>query len=141
IENLPEGPGLVIYYHGAIPLDYLFFIARLYVTQRKICCSVVDRFVFKIPGFRRLLEKLFMNCTKEDCYSALKTYLLGVAPGGTREGLYSNSDYPIVWAKRIGFAQLAIDTKVVTWNHFIMEHTLRGCTCWWIIGNVTNTLA
>ncbi|KAF7246262.1 Transmembrane protein 68 [Varanus komodoensis] len=113
IENLPEGSGLIIYYHGAIPLDYIFFIARLYLVQKRLCHSVVDRFAKKFPGYQILFEKLSMiTGTKEACLSVLKCNLLGVSPGGTREALFSDENYKMIWAKRIGFAQLAIDAKV-----------------------------
>lgn len=49
-ENLPDGPGLVIYYHGAIPVDYLYFLNRLFVLKHRLCYSVADEFVFKLPG-------------------------------------------------------------------------------------------
>lgn len=51
VENLPEGPGLIIYYHAALPIDYIFFLARIFFLKNKLCCyTVVDHFVFKLPG-------------------------------------------------------------------------------------------
>ncbi|XP_062986805.1 DGAT1/2-independent enzyme synthesizing storage lipids-like [Elgaria multicarinata webbii] len=113
IKNLPEGPGLIIYYHGGIPLDYIFLIARLYLRKERFCHSVVDRFVLKFPGCQKLFEKLCMDIgTKETCLSVLKHNLLGISPGGTREALFSDENYTLIWAKRKGFAQVAIDAKV-----------------------------
>uniref|UniRef100_A0ACB8FDX8 Uncharacterized protein n=1 Tax=Sphaerodactylus townsendi TaxID=933632 RepID=A0ACB8FDX8_9SAUR len=99
-ENIPQGPGLIVYYHGAIPIDYSFFFAsRLVMGQR--CYSVVDYFLFRTPGSR------------EECLKILKDgHLLGISPGGVREALFSNNNYKLLWSNRTGFAQLAIDAKV-----------------------------
>ncbi|KAH0617705.1 hypothetical protein JD844_016203, partial [Phrynosoma platyrhinos] len=75
IENIPEGPAVLVYYHGAIAIDYYFFIFTLY----------------------RITEG----------------HLLGIAPGGIREQDYSDNTYKLVWGKRNGFAQVAIDAKVL----------------------------
>ncbi|XP_072855032.2 DGAT1/2-independent enzyme synthesizing storage lipids-like [Pogona vitticeps] len=114
IENLPEGPGLLIYYHAALPLDYIFFLSRLFLQKKIHCRTVVDRFAFKLPGLKRLLlQLLMMTGTKDDCLSVLKEgHLLAISPGGTREALFSDETYKILWGKRTGFAQLAIDAKV-----------------------------
>ncbi|XP_053874603.1 transmembrane protein 68-like isoform X2 [Malaclemys terrapin pileata] len=53
IEKIPEGPGLIVYYHGAIPLDYCFFISNLYIQTGRLCYSAVDRFFAKLPGGSR----------------------------------------------------------------------------------------
>ncbi|KTG42387.1 hypothetical protein cypCar_00011350, partial [Cyprinus carpio] len=37
---------------------------------------------------------------------------LGISPGGVREALFSDETYPLLWGKRKGFAQVAIDSKV-----------------------------
>lgn len=50
VENLPEGPGIVVYYHGAIPIDYLYFLSRLFLWKKRLCLSVADHFVFRLPG-------------------------------------------------------------------------------------------
>lgn len=56
-----------------------------------------------------------MHGPKEVCVSALKKgYLLAISPGGVREALFSDETYAIMWGNRKGFAQVAIDAKVVS---------------------------
>lgn len=56
-----------------------------------------------------------MHGPKEECVSALKKgCLLAIAPGGVREALFSDETYNIIWGNRKGFAQVAIDAKVVS---------------------------
>lgn len=59
-----------------------------------------------------------MHGPKEVCVSALKKgYLLAISPGGLREALFSDETYPIMWGNRKGFAQVAIDAKVVSMKY------------------------
>ncbi|KAM9102203.1 DGAT1/2-independent enzyme synthesizing storage lipids isoform 3-T3 [Sarcophilus harrisii] len=86
IEKIPEeGPALIIFYHGAIPIDYYYFMARIFIHTGRTCRVVADHFVFKIPA---------------------------ISPGGVREALLSDETYSIIWGDRKGFAQVAIDAKV-----------------------------
>ncbi|NXX85048.1 TMM68 protein, partial [Urocolius indicus] len=114
VENLPEGPGILVYYHGAIPVDYLYFLSRLFLWKKRLCMSVADHFVFRLPGLRLLLEVTgVMPGSREECLVALKNgYLVSISPGGVREALFSNESYQLVWGKRKGFAQVALDAKV-----------------------------
>ncbi|NXC41596.1 TMM68 protein, partial [Penelope pileata] len=114
VENLPEGPGIVVYYHGAIPIDYLYFLSRLFLWKKRICLSVADHFVFRLPGLKLLLGVTgVMPGTREKCLSALKNgYLVSISPGGVREALFSDESYQLIWGNRKGFAQIALDAKV-----------------------------
>ncbi|XP_061851346.1 transmembrane protein 68 isoform X2 [Colius striatus] len=114
VENLPEGPGILVYYHGAIPIDCLYFLSRLFLWKKRICLSVADHFVFRLPGLRLLLEVTgVMPGSREKCLVALKNgYLVSISPGGVREALFSDESYQLVWGKRKGFAQVALDAKV-----------------------------
>ncbi|XP_062987374.1 DGAT1/2-independent enzyme synthesizing storage lipids-like [Elgaria multicarinata webbii] len=112
IENLPEGPALIIYYHGVLSLDYIFFALRLYLLKKRFCHSVVHKIIMKIPGLRKGFERLHLITTKEACLSALQCDLLGIAPGGAQEGLLSDENYSVIWGKHTGFAQVAIEAKV-----------------------------
>ncbi|XP_059580071.1 monoacylglycerol/Diacylglycerol O-acyltransferase isoform X1 [Alligator mississippiensis] len=114
LENIPEGPGVVIFYHGAIPVDYIFFVARYFILTHRMCVSVVDHVLHKLPGFKLLLEFLkVLHGTREECMNALKNgELVGIAPGGAREAFFSDKTYKLVWDHRKGFAHLAIDAKV-----------------------------
>uniref|UniRef100_A0A8C3FBG4 Phospholipid/glycerol acyltransferase domain-containing protein n=1 Tax=Chrysemys picta bellii TaxID=8478 RepID=A0A8C3FBG4_CHRPI len=50
LEKIPEGPGLVVFYHGATPIDYFYFLAKLFILKNRMCYTVADHFVFKLPG-------------------------------------------------------------------------------------------
>ena len=43
----------------------------------------------------------------------LDGYLVAISPGGLKEGLFSDSNYNLIWEKRRGFAKVAIATKAV----------------------------
>lgn len=50
MENLPQGPGLIVYYHGAVVFDYILFIAKVYAKTGRTICSVVHCFFYLVPG-------------------------------------------------------------------------------------------
>lgn len=51
LENIPEdGPVLIIYYHGVIPIDLYYVMAKCLLEKRRQIHAVGDRFLFKIPG-------------------------------------------------------------------------------------------
>lgn len=51
MEKIPDkGPALIVYYHGAIPIDYYYFLANVIIQKGRTCHSVADHFLFKIPG-------------------------------------------------------------------------------------------
>ncbi|KAM9844346.1 DGAT1/2-independent enzyme synthesizing storage lipids [Aulostomus maculatus] len=115
MEKIPdEGPALIVYYHGAIPIDYYYFLANVIIQKGRTCHSVADHFLFKIPGFKLLLEVFsVIHGPQEECVQALKNgHILGISPGGVREALFSDETYPLLWGKRKGFAQVAIDAEV-----------------------------
>nr|XP_005993495.1 PREDICTED: transmembrane protein 68 isoform X2 [Latimeria chalumnae] len=115
LEKIPnEGPALIVYYHGAIPIDYYYFLAKVIIQKGRTCHSVADHFLFKIPGFKLLFEVFsVIHGPQEECVRALKNgHLLAISPGGVREALFSDESYSILWGSRKGFAQVAIDAKV-----------------------------
>ncbi|KAF4803218.1 Transmembrane protein [Turdus rufiventris] len=114
VANLPEGPGILVYYHGAIPIDYLYFLSRLFLWKKRLCLSVADHFVFRLPGLKLLLEVTgVIPGTREECLAALRNgYLVSISPGGVREALFSDQSYQLMWGNRKGFAQVALEAKV-----------------------------
>jgi len=53
--------------------------------------------------------------TIETCSKILKeNSLLAIFPGGVYEAQFSNSYYTLMWKKRLGFAKVALDAKVVS---------------------------
>ena len=48
-ENIPEeGPALLVYYHGAVPIDYYQLVGNCILKKRRVIHSVVDKFLFKV---------------------------------------------------------------------------------------------
>ncbi|VVD03526.1 unnamed protein product [Leptidea sinapis] len=107
LENIPDGPFLVIYYHGALPIDMYYFIARMMLFKRRHIHTVADRFLFKIPGWRSLLELLcVIPGTVQECAAVLKSgNPLAISPGGVYEAQFGDHDYRLYWKSRIGFAK------------------------------------
>ncbi|XP_050794883.1 transmembrane protein 68-like isoform X2 [Gopherus flavomarginatus] len=114
MEKIPEGPGLIVYYHGAIPIDYCYFICNLYIQTGRLCYSVVDHLFCKLPGIELLFNLLpTVHSGRDESVEILKKgNLLGVSPGGSREAFFSDENYNLLWGNRKGFAQVAIDAKV-----------------------------
>lgn len=51
LENVPiDSPALLVYYHGAIPIDLYYLISRIYLIKAKLVHTVADHFLFKLPG-------------------------------------------------------------------------------------------
>ncbi len=51
MEKIPtSGAALIIYYHGAIPIDLYYLMAKVIVEKKRQIRAVGDRFLFKIPG-------------------------------------------------------------------------------------------
>ncbi|KAK3092576.1 hypothetical protein FSP39_004566 [Pinctada imbricata] len=116
IERIPsEGPALLIYYHGTLPVDFYYIVAKCLIEKNRHIRAVGDRFLFHIPGWRLLLEVMKVTPgTVQSCVSVLKDgHLLGIAPGGVREALFGDEFYPVMWGKRLGFSKVAAEANVV----------------------------
>lgn len=51
IENVPdEGPALFLYYHGTLPIDVYYVIAKCMLHKKRTLHCVGDKFIFKMPG-------------------------------------------------------------------------------------------
>ncbi|XP_061380467.1 monoacylglycerol/Diacylglycerol O-acyltransferase isoform X1 [Danaus plexippus] len=113
-ENIPDGPFLLIYYHGALPIDMYYFIARMLLFKRRHIHTVADRFMFKIPGWSSLLEGLcVIPGTVQTCAGVLRSgNSLAISPGGVYEAQFGDHYYKLNWKSRIGFAKVALEAKV-----------------------------
>uniref|UniRef100_A0A915KKA9 Phospholipid/glycerol acyltransferase domain-containing protein n=1 Tax=Romanomermis culicivorax TaxID=13658 RepID=A0A915KKA9_ROMCU len=115
LENIPDqGPALIVYYHGTLPLDVYYLIAKVLIYKRRLIHCVGDRFLTYIPGWKTLMEVFCITSgTVESCTERLKEgNLLCVAPGGVREALFSDSDtYKLLWSNRVGFAKVAVNAE------------------------------
>ncbi|XP_017461832.1 PREDICTED: transmembrane protein 68-like, partial [Rhagoletis zephyria] len=115
LENIPDsGPALLVYYHGAIPIDYYYLSARCIIAKKRLIYSVGDRFLFMIPGWTRLMEvlKVFPGSVST-CVKVLNEgNLLAISPGGVREAQFGTEYYELVWSGRVGFAKVAKQAQV-----------------------------
>ena len=51
LERIPDtGPALLIYYHGALPIDIYYLMAKIILHKQRQLWAIGDRFLFKIPG-------------------------------------------------------------------------------------------
>ena len=51
LENIPtEGAAVLIYYHGTIPLDFYYIMAKVLIYKNRVMQLVGDRFLFGLPG-------------------------------------------------------------------------------------------
>ncbi|CAH1773693.1 unnamed protein product [Owenia fusiformis] len=114
-ENIPdEGPALIIYYHGALPVDYYYVLAKCILYKHRKIRAVGDRFLWKIPGFKLLLEVFHVSeGSIQNSVELMKQgNLMAIAPGGVREAFFSDENYGLLWGKRVGFAKIAMEAKV-----------------------------
>ena len=115
LENIPsEGGALLVYYHGAFPIDLYYITAKCFLYKQRQIRAVGDHFIFKMPGWKLLLEVLLIfPGSITACTNVLKGGdLLFIAPGGVRESLFSDERYHLIWNQRIGFARVAINAQV-----------------------------
>lgn len=115
MEHLPvNGPALIVYYHGAIPVDIYYLIARVVLERERLIYTVADRFLFKIPGFAIISESCNVSPgTIQSCVSILKEgNLLAISPGGVFEAQFGDNSYELLWRNRIGFAKVALEAQV-----------------------------
>uniref|UniRef100_A0A670XWK3 Transmembrane protein 68-like n=1 Tax=Pseudonaja textilis TaxID=8673 RepID=A0A670XWK3_PSETE len=114
LEKLPDGPALIIHYHGPTFLDILYLSVFIFIRKKKLIHIVADHSIFSIPGVKLISDVLqFMPGSQEECRKVLENgELLMISPGGVREALFSDENYTIIWRNRKGFAQVAIDAKV-----------------------------
>ena len=56
MENIPnEGGALLIYYHGALPIDVYYMMGRIKTAKKRNLRNVVAEFLFHFPGMQLVL--------------------------------------------------------------------------------------
>jgi len=115
MENIPEKDGaLVIYYHGPVQVDYFGLVGKIWLSQGRMMCSVVDRSLDKTINQTLNINELskYLNMfpgSVDSCAELLQSgELLGIAPGGAYESLFGDYNYPVLWQARLGFAKVAL---------------------------------
>lgn len=117
IEHVPAtGAALIVYYHGAIPIDMYYFVARVCLQMDRLIYTVGDRFLFMLPGWGIISDAFKVSPgTIQSCANILKDgNLLSISPGGVYEAQFGNSYYELLWKNRIGFAKVALEAKAVS---------------------------
>jgi len=115
LENVPNrGPALLCIYHGTLPIDLYYLLARLQLEKKRRLKVIVDHFLFKLPGLKCLLDVFgcFTGPATECVRTLRKGHLLAICPGGVREAVFSSDKYELQWNSRIGFAKVALAAKV-----------------------------
>jgi len=114
-----DTPVMLIYYHGALPLD-LYYTVMISALNKdmKVISPCVDRFLFKIPFFAAALR--FWQCIcgprEKIVETLLKGDIVALSPGGTREAIFSKN-YNLLWKDRVGFAECLISCKLNKLNN------------------------
>lgn len=117
MEHIPtDGPALIVYYHGAIPIDMYYLVARICLVRDRLIHTVGDRFLFKLPGYNIIAEAMkVIPGTVPICAGILKEgNLLAISPGGVYEAQFGNNNYELLWRNRLGFAKVAIEANAVS---------------------------
>ncbi|XP_035783024.1 transmembrane protein 68-like isoform X1 [Anopheles albimanus] len=115
LEHLPEhGSALIIYYHGALPIDMYYLTAETMLKRNRLIHTVGDRFLDKIPGWRLVSRVMKVTAgSVQSCVDTLRAgELLSIAPGGVYEAQFGDSGYEVLWKNRTGFARVALEAKV-----------------------------
>lgn len=115
-ENIPaQGPGLVVAYHGLLPLDGVFFVMHHYLKTGRVIRGLTDRHLYPMPGFNWFFRTMgVIPGRPEDAVQLLRDgHLVGVFPGGVREAVAGEkAKYQLQWDRRLGFARVALETNV-----------------------------
>ncbi|XP_037937980.1 transmembrane protein 68 [Teleopsis dalmanni] len=116
MENIPKDKAaLIVYYHGAIPIDMYYLNARMLMQEDRLIYTVADRFLFKIPGWNTIAEAFHISAgTVQSCINILKEgNLLAISPGGVLEAQFGDHFYELLWRNRLGFAKVAHESKAM----------------------------
>ena len=51
LEKIPDnGSALLVYYHGALPIDMYYILAKMLLYKRRPLKNVVATFLYRFPG-------------------------------------------------------------------------------------------
>jgi 1-acyl-sn-glycerol-3-phosphate acyltransferase len=116
-ENIPKrGGALIVTNHSFATYDAFLLGASILERRKRLVRALGDNLLFRVPGLAELMHEAGVVPAGRD--SALKLlrkgYLLGLAPGGMREGLRESASekYQVRWAERKGFVRLALKAQV-----------------------------
>ena len=62
MENIPnKGPALLCMYHGTLPVDVYYLLAKLQLYKKRRLKIIVDHFLFKMPGSLQMCVIVYMT--------------------------------------------------------------------------------
>lgn len=115
LEQLPEGPALLVGYHGSPALDAFLLGMLIYAEQGRAVRGIGHKALFNMPVFGRMVRGFGMLDGSERSLSEATAAgeLLLVLPGGTRECFRSSrTRYEMEWGRRQGYARLAVQHQL-----------------------------
>lgn len=60
LDKIPDkGAALLVYYHGALPIDMYYIIAKMLLYKKRSLKNVVATFLFRLPGINMLHRFVF----------------------------------------------------------------------------------
>lgn len=116
VEHVPRDGGcLLVLYHGLVPLDGWYLVARLYREHGLLVRSLADRWLFRLPGVSAFAYAGgAVPGTREAAVDMLQQGSpVMVSPGGVREAIAGpNHYYRVHWGSRLGFAHVALEANI-----------------------------
>ncbi len=106
-----SGPVIFVGNHSFATYDVLLVGLHGYEATGRWFHGLADRLLFRMPGLRELVSSVgFVEGSREGGLAVLRRGgLLGILPGGMREGLQSSRNrYEVDWRGRYGFVWLSL---------------------------------
>jgi 1-acyl-sn-glycerol-3-phosphate acyltransferase len=114
LENVPaKGRAVLVSNHGILPVDGLLLNYAIKGALGRWARGLTDRRVFRIPVLRQFFMDLGVVLANPETGRALleREEIVYIMPGGAKEAFKSSRDrYRLMWERRKGFVQLAIQT-------------------------------
>jgi 1-acyl-sn-glycerol-3-phosphate acyltransferase len=112
IEHIPtSGPALFVFNHSLATYDSFLLAVTVHDAVQRTLWGIADRLIFKLPGIGDVFRSIgFVEGTRAGSIEILERgELLGVVPGGMREGLGIRRDkYEVDWRGRTGFVRASM---------------------------------
>lgn len=114
LEHVPRtGPGLLVLNHSLATYDGVLFADAMHAATGRWPASLGDDLIFRTPLVADFARRAGVKPASPGNGHALlgDGHLVVVAPGGMREALRPSEErHTVRWARRKGFARLAIET-------------------------------
>ena len=116
LHHVPaHGPAIIACSHSFATYESFLLVLAVFDAFDRIMCGVVDRLILKTPGLGPFMRNLrATDGSRAELAAALaQGELVGLAPGGMREGLrLRRPKYDVDWERRTGFVRLSALTGV-----------------------------